>query len=50
LSVALQPSSTLRLLFANADEGGNGAGGNSDNARLLDSGVSANKKEAQASA
>jgi hypothetical protein len=43
LSVALQPSSTLRLLFANTEENGNGAGESSDHARLLDSGVSANK-------
>jgi hypothetical protein len=50
LSVALQPSSKLRLLFANTEEGGNGAGGNSDNARLLDSGVSASKKAAEAPA
>ncbi|MGH7598703.1 MAG: hypothetical protein ACREOI_20300 [bacterium] len=41
LSVALQPSSKLRLLFANTEENGNGDGENSDNARLLDSGVSA---------
>lgn len=48
LSVALQPSSKLRLLFANTEENGNEAGGNSDSARLLDSGVSATKKEAEA--
>ncbi len=47
LSVALQPSSKLRLLFANTEENGNGAEGNSDNARLLDTGVSATKKEAE---
>jgi hypothetical protein len=50
LSVALEPSSKLRLLFANTEENGNGAGESSDHARLLDSGISANKKEADASA
>jgi hypothetical protein len=50
LSVALQPSSNLRLLFANAEENDNGAAGNADKARLLDSGASPNKKEAEASA
>ncbi|MCI0698310.1 hypothetical protein L0337_40675 [candidate division KSB1 bacterium] len=43
LSVALQPSSKLRLLFANTEENGTGAGENPDHARLLDSGVSASK-------
>jgi hypothetical protein len=50
LSVALQPSTKLRLLFANAEENGNGAEENPDHSRLLDSGVSASKQEAEASA
>lgn len=43
LSIALQPSSKLRLLFANTEENGNGAGEDPEHARLLDSGVSASK-------
>ncbi len=43
LSVALQPSSKLRLLFANTEENDNGAEGNPDNARLLDSGAPVSK-------
>jgi hypothetical protein len=42
LSVALAPSSKLRLLFANTEDNGNG---NSEHARLLDSGASTSKNE-----
>jgi hypothetical protein len=45
LSVALQPSSKLRLLFANTEENGNGAEENPDHSRLLDSGAPASKSD-----